>query len=105
MPNEFGKPRWGGGGRICIVGAAARITQASAQYGIDKTFGPGGPKQGRGIYRRFFYWIPSKGVGAVNRSRLPTLMAEGTSKLHEFVDVSRPGKVSTRRASSPTLRR
>ena len=56
-------------------------------------------KKGRGIYRRFFYWIPSKGVGAVNRSRLPTLKADGTSKLHEFVDIGRPGKVSTRRAS------
>jgi hypothetical protein len=30
-------------------------------------------KGGRGIHRRFFYFIPSKGVGAVDRSRLPKL--------------------------------
>jgi hypothetical protein len=56
-------------------------------------------KKGRGIYRRFFYWVPSKGPGAVNRSRLPEFKAEGTSKLHEFIDIGRPGKVSTRRAA------
>ena len=27
-------------------------------------------KKGRGIYRRYFYYIPSKGTGAVDRSRL-----------------------------------
>ena len=27
-------------------------------------------KKGKGIYRRFFYFIPSKGTGAVDRSRL-----------------------------------
>lgn len=56
-------------------------------------------KKGRGIYRRFFYWIPSKGIGAVNRLNLPKLKAEGTSKLHEFVDIGVVGTVSTRRAS------
>ena len=56
-------------------------------------------KKGKGIYRRFFYWVPSKGTGAVNRARLPTLKAEGTSKLHEFVDIGVVGRVSTRRAS------
>ena len=53
-------------------------------------------KKGRGIYRRFFYFIPSKGTGAVDRSRLPTLNADGTSKLHEFIDIGVAGKVSTR---------
>lgn len=56
-------------------------------------------KKGKGIYRRFFYWIPSKGVGAVDRSRLPKFLAEGTSRLHEFVDIGVPGVVLTRRAS------
>lgn len=56
-------------------------------------------RNGRGIFRRFFYWIPSKGAGAVDRSRLPKLKAEGTSRLHEFVDIGVPGTVSTRRAS------
>lgn len=56
-------------------------------------------KKGKGIYRRFFYWIPSKGTGSVNRSRLPKLIAEGTSRLHEFVDIGVPSVVSTRRAS------
>ena len=46
-----------------------------------------------------FYWIPSKGTGAVDRSRLPKLNALGTSKLHEFVDIGKPGYVSTRRAA------
>lgn len=56
-------------------------------------------KKGRGILRRFFYWIPSKGAGAVNRSNLPKLKAEGTSRLHEFVDIGVVGTVSTRRAA------
>lgn len=56
-------------------------------------------KKGKGIFRRFFYWVPSKGVGAVNRSRLPKLTAQGTSRLHEFVDIGVVGTVSTRRAS------
>lgn len=56
-------------------------------------------KRGRGIYRRFFHWIPSKGVGAVDRSRVAKWKAEGTSKLHEFVDIGVVGTVSTRRAS------
>ncbi|KAL3928504.1 MAG: hypothetical protein SGPRY_002356, partial [Prymnesium sp.] len=46
-------------------------------------------KKGKGIYRRFFYWVPSKGVGAVDRSRLPKFVADGTSKLHEFLDIGR----------------
>jgi len=33
-------------------------------------------KGGKGIFRRFFYWVPSKGVGAVDRSRLPTYKAD-----------------------------
>lgn len=56
-------------------------------------------KDGRGIFRRFFYWIPSKGTGAVDRSRLPKFKADGTSQLHEFVDIGVPGTVSTRRAA------
>lgn len=56
-------------------------------------------KKGKGIYRRFFHWIPSKGTGAVDRSRLPKFKAEGTSKLHEFVDVGVIGTISTRRAA------
>ena len=56
-------------------------------------------KKGKGIFRRFFHWIPSKGPGAVDRSRLPKLTAEGTSKLHEFVDIGVAGTVSTRRAA------
>ena len=56
-------------------------------------------KGGRGIFRRFFSFIPSKGIGAVDRSRLPKFKAEGTSRLHEFVDIGVPGTVSTRRAA------
>ena len=57
-------------------------------------------KHGKGIFRRFFYWIPAKGVGAVSRTRLPTFKsAKGSSRLHEFVDIGVPGTVSTRRAS------
>ena len=57
-------------------------------------------KHGKGIFRRFFYWIPAKGVGAVDRSRLPKFAsAKGSSRLHEFVDIGVPGTVSTRRAA------
>lgn len=56
-------------------------------------------KKGRGILRRFFYWIPSKGIGAVDRSHLLALKAEGTSVLHEFIDIGVVGVVSTRRAA------
>lgn len=56
-------------------------------------------KKGRGIFRRRFYWIPSKGAGAVNRRSLPKWKAEGTSRLHEFMDIGVVGTVSTRRAA------
>lgn len=57
-------------------------------------------KQGRGIFRRFFYWIPAKGVGAVNRACLPKYVScKDTARLHEFVDIGVPGTVSTRRAA------
>jgi hypothetical protein len=57
-------------------------------------------KHGKGIFRRFFYWIPSKGVGSVDRSRLPKFAsAKGSSRLHEFIDICTPGTVSTRRAA------
>lgn len=56
-------------------------------------------KGGRGIFRRFFYYIPSKGVGAVDRSRQPKFKAEGTSLLHEFIDIGVEGTVLTRRAA------
>lgn len=72
---------------------------ASARSGLDTPRQSLAQKKGRGIYRRFFYWIPSKGAGAVDRSNLPKLKAEGTSRLHEFVDIGVPGIVSTRRAA------
>ncbi|KAL3932817.1 MAG: hypothetical protein SGPRY_000548 [Prymnesium sp.] len=56
-------------------------------------------KKGRGIFRRFFHWIPSKGVGAVNRALQPKFPANGTSRLHEFLDIGVIGTVSTRRAA------
>ena len=57
-------------------------------------------KLGRGIYRRFFYWIPAKGVGAVDRASMPKFVScKGTSHLHEFVDIGLPGTVQTRRGA------
>ena len=57
-------------------------------------------KEGRGIFRRFFYFVPGKGPGSVDRSRLPKFAsAKGSSRLHEFVDIGRPGTISTRRAA------
>ena len=56
-------------------------------------------KKGRGIYRRFFYFVPSKGTGAVRRANLPEVECKGTSTLHEFVDVGTSGCISTRRAA------
>ena len=35
----------------------------------------------------------------MDRSRLPKLKCEGTSKLHEFVDIGQPYVISTRRAA------
>lgn len=77
----------------------ALYTWARQHSGLQTPKTPLQKKKGRGIYRRFFYWIPSKGTGAVNRSRLMKLKAEGTSKLHEFVDIGVLGTVSTRRAA------
>lgn len=56
-------------------------------------------KKGKGIYRRFFYFVPSKGTGAVDRSKLTKYTAVGTSRLHEFTDIGKVGTVSTRRAA------
>jgi hypothetical protein len=57
-------------------------------------------KNGRGIFRRFFHFIPVKGPGAVNRAnRKKFASAKGSSQLHEFVDIGVPGTVSTRRAA------
>ena len=57
-------------------------------------------KQGWGIFRRFFSWIPAKGIGAVNRNSLPNFVScKDTARLHEFVDIGVPGTVSTRRAA------
>jgi len=75
---------------------------ASQQSGLRTPSRSLEEKDGRGIFRRFFYWIPAKGVGAVDRARLPKFTAEGSSKLHEFVDIGVPGTVSTRRASCHT---
>lgn len=47
-------------------------------------------KNGRGIFRRFFYFIPVKGPGSVNRvNRKKFDSAKGSSHLHEFVDIGR----------------
>jgi hypothetical protein len=41
-------------------------------------------KKGRGIYRRFFHFVPASGTGSVNR-RIPTSETlDGSSKLHVF---------------------
>ena len=57
-------------------------------------------KNGRGIFRRFFHFIPVKGPGSVVRSNRKKFdSAKGSSQLHEFVDIGVPGTVSTRRAA------
>ena len=58
-------------------------------------------KNGRGIFRRFFHFIPNKGPGSVDRAanRKSFESAKGSSQLHEFVDIGVPGTVSTRRAA------
>ena len=57
-------------------------------------------KDGRGIFRRFFHFIPAKGPGSVDRARRKKFdSAKGSSQLHEFVDIGVPGTVSTRRAA------
>lgn len=72
---------------------------ASQKSGLDTPKLNLKQKRGRGIYRRFFYYVPSKGNGSVDRSHLPKLKAHGSSKLHEFVDIGVVGQVATRRAS------
>ena len=79
-----------------IKDAALLYEWACSKSGLETPKKKLAEKKGRGIYRRYFYYIPSKGTGAVDRSRLPTLNAEGTSKLHEFIDIGTPGKLSTR---------
>ncbi len=71
---------------------------AATRSGLGKPSRDLEDEEGKGIFRRFFYWIPAKGAGAVDRSRLPTYKADGTSKRHEFVDIV-PGTVSTLHAA------
>jgi len=58
-------------------------------------------KNGRGIFRRFFHFIPNKGPGSVDRAanRKSFDSAKGSSQLHEFADIGVPGTVSVRRAA------
>ena len=53
-------------------------------------------KNGRGIFRRFFYFIPNKGPGSVDRAANRKLFspAKGSSQLHEFVDMNRHASAS-----------
>lgn len=75
-------------------------TWARASSGLHTPVKAFEAKGGRGIYRRFFYFIPAKGAGAVNRAnRKKFKPAIGSSRLHEFVDIGVPGTVQTRRAA------
>lgn len=75
-------------------------TWASTSSGLETTTKTFEEKNGRGIYRRFFYFIPIKGPGSVNRiNRKKFDSAKGSSRLHEFTDIGVPGTVSTRRAA------
>ena len=50
-------------------------------------------KGGKGIRRRFFYFVPLK---VINR-RLPTIApVKGSKVLHQFLDVGKPGKILVR---------
>lgn len=82
-----------------LRGSECFFRWASEKSGLAKPRLTLEQKKGRGIFRRFFYWIPSKGLGAVDRSRLPKMKAVGTSKLHQFVDIGVCGVLSTRRGA------
>mmetsp|Transcript_22091 Transcript_22091/g.59590 ORF Transcript_22091/g.59590 Transcript_22091/m.59590 type:complete len:143 (-) Transcript_22091:909-1337(-) len=57
-------------------------------------------KGGKGIFRRFYYWVPLQGVRALDRSRLPAFKADkGAWRLHEFADIGRPGTLHVRSAA------
>lgn len=79
--------------------SAGLFKWASEESGLAEPRVKLAQKKGRGIYRRFFHWIPAKGAGSVDRSRLPKFSADGTSRLHEFVDIGVPGVVCTRRGA------
>ncbi|KAJ1635288.1 hypothetical protein T492DRAFT_1141756 [Pavlovales sp. CCMP2436] len=86
--------------RLCIEqNSEALYKWAVEKSGLATPVGELEQKHGRGIFRRFFYWIPSKGVGAVDRLRLRKYKCDGTARLHEFADIGVPGTVSSRRAS------
>lgn len=53
-------------------------------------------KKGRGIYRRFFYYIPSSGEGAVNYNVAQWGPIKGSNSLHQMEDVGEPGTVNAR---------
>ena len=57
-------------------------------------------KKGRGIYRRFFYCVPTFGPTAINRRIRKADTLEGSSKLHTFVGgESGQGDLDTRQLS------
>jgi hypothetical protein len=53
-------------------------------------------KKGKGIYRRFFYYVPAEGVGAVNYKIARWEGIKGSNKIHQMRDVGEPGLVEAR---------
>jgi hypothetical protein len=53
-------------------------------------------KRGRGIFRRYFHFVPAAGVGAVNRRIPKGATVEGSSRLHVFADVGVAGHLKVR---------
>ena len=56
-------------------------------------------KNGRGVFRRFFYFVPVKGLGSVNYKVPQCDTLPGSSKLHHFRDVGKVGKLRVRERS------
>ena len=53
-------------------------------------------KQGKGVFRRVFTFVPAAGEGAVNY-KVPIFTGiKGSNSMHQFKDVGTPGELSTR---------
>lgn len=53
-------------------------------------------KRGRGIFRRYFHYVPAAGEGAVSRRISRGSTVEGSSRLHVFADIGVAGHLKTR---------
>ena len=56
-------------------------------------------KKMKGIWKRVFWYVPTKGEGSVNRRVAAIDTLKGSSDLHQFQDIGTPGKLVVRERS------